>query len=106
VTTLYYEGHVIMRPTGPQTMAWLDAVREIGWWHSKLTHENGPDNLEAKDDFIVTTRDQEEDVLTARIHHIAALAKDFQLQLLRYKIEAATLDSKVEDTLGLLGGQR
>jgi hypothetical protein len=102
VTALYYEGHAIFRPTGPQKMAWLDVMRSHGWWASKLTHEAGPDNLEAKDDFILTTRGPGHDVLEARIKAISQASKGFNLQLLRYKIEAATLDSKHGDSLKLL----
>lgn len=109
---LYYEGHVILRnkPDGQvrsdvqaqRQSAGLSRILDKGWWHSILEEEDGPDGLEKRGDYIVTTRGPSESVLLDRMRVVAQIAKETGHLVIRYKIEVATIDSKMQDCLGVL----
>lgn len=103
---LYYEGHVILRPAPDAVESTMNAclsdLKKDGWWYSVLEMEHGPDRAEQENDLILTTRAPTQPDLLGRISLAAGVALNHGFEVIRYKIEAATIDSKCDDVLGIL----
>ena len=118
---IYVEAHLILR--NPEalyagaarqretTTKGLHALLGAGWWLSVLDKEEGPDEIERKDDLILTTRAVPQakfpdlfdvDALYVKIDAAVKIARDHRLIVLRYKVEDCAVDSKVNDIMGLL----
>jgi ornithine cyclodeaminase/alanine dehydrogenase-like protein (mu-crystallin family) len=101
---LYLEAHVIV--LGRDGQALRDRIaqdgRTFGFWSSVLTADESAE--EEAGDVILTTRDTDEPALKARMVHLMTHMTDRALIVKRYKIEAATLDSKEDQAMFKLRG--
>lgn len=96
---MYYEIHVIVSPPFKQEDC-LSLVKPYKWWGAVINQDTGHE--EKAGDLILTTRAKSQDLSEDAIKTIIAALKDKGFNPTRYKIELATLDSKLEDTLNLL----
>jgi hypothetical protein len=100
----YLECHIVVRVPHDSNglvdaLALKHAMADRGWWMSVLNVDES--NEEKAGDLIFTTRDESSniDIMKDRMLRALGYLKEFSLNVTRYKVEAAVIDSKQDDDL-------
>lgn len=101
MTALYYEAHITVRPIldDGELVYVREQLRPYGFRVAKLLMRKGGAH---EDDSFITGRSADERDLVVRTLQAVHLLQRLGVRVLRYKLETATVDSKLEDVWGVL----
>lgn len=108
-TSLYYECHLNIEPVFGERLERLKELCEVENFHvAKLLMQknaDAPSEISRKDSFC-TGHSQEYGDIESRMKNLVVNLQHKGYEVWRYKIEDCVLDSRKEDALGLLHGNR
>lgn len=94
----YYETHITVDKR-PGFDVLLGALAEV--WHMKVADfTSGDDDVP---ETVLTRRDTNRALAYGLVRDVVPYLQRCDFKVLRYKVELAVMDSKLEDTMGLLG---
>lgn len=103
-TPIYYESHINVELLQDGSLKRHHAEMIARTYRMKISDMNGNDHLDdpKRVESILTGHSQNEQDLKDRVYMVVEALKACEVDVTRYKIEAALLDSRKEDVLSLL----